>query len=215
MGMIEGAIIGGISGGTAALVMVWRQAQWQKRLLKTLADKGHDAARALLDQRAPTLKPQRSFPIRKLLLQRARITGLTILGDGAEIQRELSQHGGSAAYKFQVQAFGLLGLALQGDDVAGRARELEEVARQVDAEANALQKILKDRTALLARLGKALTGEPLANTDATAIQRWANADPILTRVVLFRALDIAAQKSGAPNPRYREGWRALTTAFES
>jgi hypothetical protein len=215
MGMTEGAIIGGVAGGLATLVMVWRQTLWQKRLLRTLTEKGHDAARALLDSRAPTLKPQKSFPISKLIQQRTRISGLTVLGDVAEIARELSQHSGGTAYKFQVQGFGLLGLAIHGDDTAGRVRELEELSRVVTAEANVLQKLVKERLELLARLGQALSGAtPLVTSDEVAILRWAKAEPVLTRVVLFRGLDLAAQKSGGSNAGYRAAWQELTTAFE-
>lgn len=210
MGMVEGAVIGAVIGGIVALSTTLKNSRWQRAFSAHLREGKLDLARSLLFKHTKEV-PRGAFPIRMLLPQRNRLAGLAVLGDSAALEQELGRHTGSAAYKAQVRQFNLLLLALRDTDPSARIAEIRSTADEVGKEANAMQKLLVNRAALLARVVGGLLGEPVDQADELALLKGSRDEPILVRIAYYRLLELCDERRGKPNDRYRTQLPELTT----
>jgi hypothetical protein len=213
MGTIEASIIGAFIGGGIVGYLAWSLARWQKQFVAAVDTGDLAAARAILAKRAPAVAPSKSFPLSKLLVQRARVIGLWLLGDLDAVRAELAKHGGSAAYVANVQMFGQLCLALESPDPSADLAALDASAARVDAESNRLQKLLRDLASLLRRVAVGLGGTSIAESDARQLMGRLNQEPLLTRILILRTFVVGAARAGTPNPRLAQSLSALTKKF--
>jgi hypothetical protein len=214
MGAIEGALIGGFVGGAVAGYVAWNLARWQKAFVAAVDAGDVATARKILAKRATGVPPSKSFPLNKLLQQRARVVGLWLLGDLDAVRAELAMHHGSAAYLANVQMWGQICLALEADDPSGDLAMLDATATRVEAESNRLQKLLRDLAQLLYRGACGLRGTPIADSDARRLMSRAHQDPLLSRILILRLLAISAERAGKPNPRLVASLAGITRRFE-
>jgi len=206
--------IGTSIGLAIGLGLTLRTFGWQKKLVAAV-DRGDQAgARAILYKHAPAVRKGKSVPMAKLLQQRARVLGLWLLGDRGAVEAELALHSGGAAYVTNVELFGLLALATEpGADVAALVAKLEQGEARVRTEASALQKLLKDYAAMLRGVGVGLVGRPVDPTTVGKLLSKTNNEPVLTRIVVLRALAVAAERIGKPSLELQHRLAQLTSRF--
>nr|MBP6841995.1 hypothetical protein [Kofleriaceae bacterium] len=152
-----------------------------------------------------------------LLPQRHRLLGAWLLGDLAAVREQLTRHRGSAAYLANVVAYGQAILAVEApiEAVAAAAEQVRATAAAVRAESSALQKLLRDRTDLLARVVDGLVGgAPAPSSDQLhPMVSAAGREPLLSRILWFRLLAVGADRSGTPNPRLHALVAGMTRRF--
>jgi hypothetical protein len=216
-----GEVIGGVIalliffGPLAYLLYITLQdATWQRRFLRLLDRGDRVRARKLLDRRAKQRKQGKKIRRkRNLLLQRARLLGLWMLGELDELRAALARHKGGAAYVANVEMFGLLALATEPGDQTGIAVLLEDLAGKVTADSIRLSKPARELADLLARIGAGLEGRGVAEIHArTALARH-HIERHLTKVLLLRVLIVGAERFGKPSNRLQAMLAGLTRRF--
>jgi hypothetical protein len=202
-GFLEGAIVGGAIGGAIGGAMAVKQllaARWHKKFLAALDDP--DRAWAMVERGAPEQR-RGKLPLSKLLVQRDRVIALALLDEAERLEAELARHEGGAAYQFNVQCFGLLGLALASDDPGSAVARLDALAGRIARDSNVAQKLLRDKSAQLARIAQTLRGAPLTDDAIVKMLHWVQRDHVLVRALVYRVLEVAAARAGRPNPMLR------------
>lgn len=211
MGIIEGAIIGGVIGAGISVAMLLQRSSRRKKLIKALGSgDGAKQARALLDASLPA---RDKIPLSKILDQRERMAGLAMLDDCAAIEGEIAQHQGAPTSEVQVNAMGLLGLAVRGDATA--PERLEELAGRMESEGGRTMHLVKKKTRALAHLAAGAAGAPIPTDQLMAIESLA-ADGGMVQLLVWQALSMAMERAGK-NPQaegYRNRVRQQTRAFE-
>ena len=124
---------------------------------------------------------------------------------------------GGPAYLMNVHLMGLLALATEaaasGGDPAPIVGEIQDAAARVQKESNALQKLLKDYAAMIANVAVGLAGQPVDEAAAKKLLDKSYGETLLSRVVLLRALVLAAERAGKPASFLNQKLAQLTRRF--
>ena len=209
--MLEGAIIGGIVGLIMATILIVKQARKKKQIIAVIEDKGPEAGKAALDKAIPPLK---KIPLTKLLDQRERMAGLALVDDQEALEREIDEHTGELTAVAQVNAIGLLALAVRKDAKDG-ARRLDELATKMENEGGRLLALVKKKTRALAILAMGLTGVEIPEEHWKTIEGISN-ESGMVQLLLWQAISLALKETGKPNPALAFEKRVLqvTRAFK-
>ena len=212
MGMLEGMIIGGVCGGLGTLAYAWHMSRWKKKFLTTLSERGTERARSVLDKHVAPVR-RGKFPLNKLLPQRARFAGLTLLDQMDDLRDEMTWHQGGPAYKMQVRGFGLMCMAVRNTDPGQYVEQMDALVKEIDAEANAMQRLIKDKAQLLGHLMRAMSGTPLANEHRARILKWSSKEGSLEKAVMYYAVVRADTLAGLRDEPLVTKLRELTNVF--
>jgi hypothetical protein len=212
--MIEGAIIGAVIGLVVSMVMLLARKGTRKKLLQTLKAEGPEAARRLLDEKLP---PLTKIPLGKILDQRERMVALAILGDLPALEQEIAAHRGTLTAVVQVDAIGLLGIALRSPDPSDAVARLDALATRMEKEGGATMALVKKKTRALAVLGKGLTGEPIPSQTRLVLESLTG-DGGMVQLLIWQAIARSLEKGGAQLEQaqgLRRKVQEHTDAFES
>lgn len=210
--MIEGAIIGAVVGMIFAVVMLLRRRRFRNDLLALIAENRREEARALLDRK---IQPTKKVTISKLVGQRERMAGLTMLGDLDTLEEEVSDHHGPLTAEVQVDAIGLLGIAIRSVDPSDAARRLSELATRMETEGGRTMKLVKRKTRALAALAAGLKGEDIPSQHRLTLDSF-EGDGGMVQILIWQALSLALLAAGQEGQArgLRKKVLALTRAFE-
>ena len=209
-----GLIFGYVFWGCILLAIVWYYVwvpRWPYRFLDQLKRGDRRRARMQLQRFGKPLGKQHVRDANQPRV-RKRMLGLWLLGDLDELRADLARHRGGPTYTTRVEMLGVLALATASDDPAPHVARLEELAATVDA-SKGMPAGTRDRANLLLRIGKGLTGEPIDEADAKRILDGQYAEEMLTRILLLRALCVAAERTGRGSLRLQKMLAALTPVF--
>jgi hypothetical protein len=210
MGMIEGAIIGGVIGVAVSLGMLYQRSARRKKLLKAL-QKGDSSAAQMLDL---SIKPVIRIPLSKIIDQRERMAGLALVNDLESLEREVKEHEGALTAVSQVNAVGLLGIAIRGD-AADAARRLDDLATKLETDGSRALGLVKKKVRALAHLAAGVAGTPIPESQLASIESFAGEGGLL-QLVVWQCMALAAAKAGKTMQAqgYRRRVLDVTTAFE-
>jgi hypothetical protein len=189
--------------------MILKRKGLRKAFLGALQAQGPQAARAVLDRRIPATK---KLKLNQIVDQRERMAALAILNDVTSLQAELDGHHGPLTGVTQVNAMGLLGVALRSAEPGPAATALEQVADNVDQHGGRSLGLVKKKTRALAKLARALDGGQLESRDRLTLESFSRDGGMVELVVLAataRALDAAGQ------PKQAAGLRGKVEAHTS
>ena len=189
--------------------VLWKQ-RWEDRFLREFNRDERQRARIQMDRYAKRFKRAR-LGNRKIPHQRGRLMALWLLGELDELRAELSAHNGSASFTANVEMNGVLALAIAApEERPALAARLDALAGQVTQGSTRLLAGMRQRAALVAKLGASLAGAPLDEADAKRLLDGLYADPLLTRVMLLRAMIVAADVTGRSSLRLQKMLANLT-----
>jgi len=210
--MLEGAIIGAIVGVIFSLVMLLARRGFRTKLLRALKEGGPEAARALLDRK---VEPATKVGVNQILSQRERMAALALLGDVAALEQEIAGHRGTLTAVVQVNALGLLGVAVRSADPADAARRLDELAAQMEREGGRTFALVKKKTRALAVLAQGLTGREIPSQTRMTLDSFSG-DGGMVQLLVWQATAQALEKTGQTQQAQgiRDKVRAFTDAFE-
>lgn len=210
--MLQGAIIGLIVGLIVVLVSLSKRKGVQKRLLAALHAGGPAAARPVLDK---AYAPVEKLKLNQILEQRERMAGLTVIGDLNALEAELAGHTGKLTAVVQVNALGLLGVAIRSPDPLPAAARLDALATQMEQEGGITMGLVKKKTRALAALAQGLTGVPIAPEHRANLAKVA-ADGAMTALLVWQGLAQALYRVGdaAGGEEFRQKVLAHTNTFE-
>ncbi len=211
--MLEGMIIGAVVGFIVSMVMLLTRRNTRKALLATLQQHGLQAAAVLLDQKIP---PATKIALRRIIPQRERMAGLAIIELSEVIERELPSHSGALTAVTQVNAIGLLGIVVRGDDPAEAAGRLDQLAGRMESEGGAALKLVKKKIRALATLAASVaSGARLDGQTRMTLDTICN-DGGMVQLVIWQALRRALVAAGQDDQAqtFAGKVQALTTAFD-
>ena len=210
--MLQGAIIGAIVGVIVSLIMLLARRGFRTKFLRALNEGGPTAARALLDRKA---EPATKLGINQILSQRERMAALALLGDVAALEQEIAGHRGPLTAVVQVNALGLLGVAVRSADPGDAVRRLDELATQMEREGGRTFALVKKKTRALAVLAQGLTGREIPSQTRMTLDSFSG-DGGMVQLLVWQATAQALEKTGQTQQAegIRQKVRALTDAFE-
>jgi hypothetical protein len=210
--MLEGMIIGAVVGLVVSLVMILMRRGLRKEFLRLCREQGAPAARAFLDRK---IRPTTRLRLSDILNQRERMSALALLGDGESLEREIDGHSGPLTAVVQVDAIGLLGLAVRSGDPAPWVQRLEALATRMEQEGGRTMVLVKKKTRALAGLGQGLLGQAIPSATRMTLESFSG-DGGMVQILVWQATSLALQRAG--QDEQAEGIRkkvlALTDAFE-
>jgi hypothetical protein len=174
MGILEGAIIGGIAGGVAAFIMVARQRGGRKKVAAAIQRGDPQAARAAIDKAWPNrgkLGMQQIIPLLN------RFTALGALGDLNALREEpAALASGGLSARVQVKGFALLARRLLGDPAPEILSELTALTEEIERDGGALLTLVRKGARTTLALARTVDGTPLTDEERKEVLKLAGAE---------------------------------------
>ena len=190
--MLQGAIIGAVVGIIMTIVINQQKKKGAGKVLGEYATSGQQAARAALDAMQPAVTKAATSKFQKLI---ERFAGLAIIDETDALEAEVNSLTGAKNVVVQLQAIGLLGLAVRAEDPSRYAAQLRDISDTFEKEGGKLMKLVKRNLRIYANLAEGLSGEAI--TEETRVQFGSLAPKnSMSGVVLYQARGMAHEASG-------------------